>query len=46
MTQENLSDFFEELAQFRQELRLPPAGSENDTSTIAKLEIQGRSFLV
>lgn len=35
---------FDELAAYRQRLGLPPAGSETDKSTIAKLEIAGQSF--
>ncbi|OUL34740.1 hypothetical protein BV375_03800 [Nostoc sp. 106C] len=35
---------FEELAEYRQQLGLPPAGSENDRATIAKLEIGGSVF--
>ncbi|BAY08946.1 deaminase [Calothrix sp. NIES-2098] len=35
---------FAELAEYRQQLGLPPAGSENDRATIAKLEIGGRVF--
>ena len=38
-----MSDF-QELAAYRQQLGLPPAGSENDRSTIAKLEIDGITF--
>jgi hypothetical protein len=38
-----LSDF-QELAAYRQQLGLPPAGSESDRSTIAKLEIEGTTF--
>ncbi|MEA5554426.1 deaminase [Anabaena cylindrica UHCC 0172] len=32
------------MAEYRQRLGLPPAGSETDKSTIAKLEIDGQSF--
>lgn len=35
---------FHELAEYRQRLGLPPAGSDTDKSTIAKLEIGGLSF--
>ncbi|MEC4814486.1 MAG: deaminase [Scytonema sp. PMC 1069.18] len=35
---------FDELAEYRQQLGLPPAGSETDKSTIAKLEIAGQTF--
>jgi len=35
---------FDELAAYRQSLGLPPAGSETDKSTIAKLKIAGQSF--
>ncbi len=35
---------FQELAQYRQELGLPPAGSENDRATVAKLEMSGSVF--
>lgn len=35
-----MSDF-QELAEYREQLGLPPAGSESDLSTIAKLEIVG-----
>ena len=35
---------FDQLAAYRQSLGLPPAGSETDKSTIAKLEIAGQSF--
>ena len=37
-------DDFQELADYREQLGLPPAGSENDRSTIAKLEIDGVTF--
>jgi hypothetical protein len=39
-----LSDPFAELAEYRQQLGLPPAGSEDDRSAIAKLEIGGKTF--
>ncbi len=32
------------MAEYRQRLSLPPAGSETDKSTIAKIEIDGQSF--
>ncbi|MEI2583662.1 deaminase [Scytonema sp. PRP1] len=35
---------FNELAEYRQRLGLPPAGSETDKSTIANLKIGGQSF--
>jgi len=35
---------FQELAKFREKLGLPVAGSENDGSTVAKLEIGDREF--
>ncbi|MFB2881285.1 deaminase [Floridanema aerugineum] len=35
---------FDDLAEYRQSLSLPPAGSETDKSTIAKLEIGGQNF--
>ncbi|MBD2131848.1 hypothetical protein H6F47_05140 [Sphaerospermopsis sp. FACHB-1094] len=35
---------FDDLAKYRESLGLPPAGSETDGSTIAKLEIEGQSF--
>ena len=35
---------FEELAKYRQKLGLPPAGSEDDRTTIAKLEMGGGVF--
>jgi MafB19-like deaminase len=34
-----LSDVFQELAAYREQLSLPPAGSEIDRDTVAKLEI-------
>ena len=37
-------DDFQELADYREQLGLPPAGSETDRSTIAKLEIDGVTF--
>ena len=37
-------DVFRDLAEYRQELGLPIAGSENDRSTVARLEIGERSF--
>ena len=37
-------DDFQELADYREQLGLPPAGTENDRSTIAKLEIDGVTF--
>jgi hypothetical protein len=39
-----LIDLFRELAEYRQQLGLSPAGSEGDNSTIAKLEIGDRTF--
>lgn len=39
-----IQNVFDELAACRQRLGLPPAGSETDRSTIAKLEIADRSF--
>jgi hypothetical protein len=39
-----LNNVFQELAQLREKLGLPPAGSDNDRSTIAKLEIGERGF--
>ena len=39
-----LIDVFQDLAEYRQELGLPIAGSESDRSTVAKLEIGERSF--
>ena len=35
---------FSELAEYRQSLGLPPSGSEEDKSTVAKLEIGTKSF--
>jgi MafB19-like deaminase len=39
-----LTDFFQELAEYRQQMGLPLAGSESDRSTVAKLEIDGNGF--
>ena len=39
-----MTDAFQELAKYRQELGLAIAGSEDDTATVAKLEIGGSSF--
>lgn len=39
-----MTDVFEELAAYRKQLELPTAGSENDRTTVAKLEIGGASF--
>jgi MafB19-like deaminase len=39
-----LSDVFQELAAYREQLSLPPAGSETDRDTVAKLEIGGMVF--
>jgi hypothetical protein len=39
-----LSDVFQELAEYREQLSLPPAGSETDRDTVAKLEIGGLVF--
>jgi MafB19-like deaminase len=39
-----LSDVFQELAEYRQQLDLPLAGSETDRDTVAKLEIGGMVF--
>ena len=39
-----MTDIFQELAEYRQQLGLPPAGSDRDRATIAKLEIDGNSF--
>jgi MafB19-like deaminase len=39
-----LSDVFQELAAYREQLGLPPAGSEIDRDTVAKLEIGGMIF--
>lgn len=43
--EEKTNSIFDELAGYRQCLGLPPAGSETDKSTIAKLEIGSQSFL-
>lgn len=39
-----MTDAFQELAKYRQELGLAIAGSEDDNATVAKLEIGGSSF--
>jgi hypothetical protein len=39
-----LTDVFQEVAEYRQELGLAIAGSETDNATIAKLEIGSSSF--
>jgi hypothetical protein len=39
-----LSDVFQELAAYREQLGLPPAGSETDRDTVARLEIGGMVF--
>jgi hypothetical protein len=39
-----LTDIFQELAEYRHQLGLPPAGSDGDRATIAKIEIDGNSF--
>jgi hypothetical protein len=39
-----LTDIFQPLAEYRTQLRLPLAGSDQDVSTIAKLEIGDQSF--
>ena len=39
-----LTDVFQDLAEYRQQLGLPIAGSESDRSTVAKLEIGDRGF--
>lgn len=44
MRRAKLTDVFQELAEYRQQLGLPIAGSESDRSTIAKLEIEDRNF--
>ncbi len=41
---EKTSNNFDELANYRKQLGLPPAGSETDRSTIAKLEISNCAF--
>jgi hypothetical protein len=42
--EEKTESIFETLAEYRQRLGLPAAGSEADKSTIAKLELGGESF--
>lgn len=42
--EEKTKSIFDELAEYRQRLGLPAAGSETDKSTIAKLEIGDQSF--
>ncbi len=42
--QEKTESVFDELAEYRQRLSLPSAGSEKDKSTLAKLEIAGQNF--
>ena len=42
--EEKTKSIFDELAEYRQRLGLPTAGSETDKSTIAKLEIGSQSF--
>jgi hypothetical protein len=39
-----LTDVFQELAEYRQQLGLPTAGSESDRATVAKLEIGENGF--
>lgn len=39
-----MSDVFQELATYREQLSLPPADSETDRDTVAKLEIGGMVF--
>lgn len=39
-----MSNVFQELAEYRKELGLAIAGSEDDNATVAKLEIEGSSF--
>lgn len=39
-----MTDVFQELAEYRQQLGLPPSGSEGDRATVAKLEIGGSEF--
>ena len=39
-----MTDIFQELVEYRQQLGLSPAGSDGDRATIAKLEIDGNSF--
>jgi hypothetical protein len=41
-----MSSIWDDLAEYRKSLSLPPTGSESDKSSIAKLEIDGQSFLV
>jgi MafB19-like deaminase len=41
---QGLTDVFRELAEYRQQLGLPIAGSESDRTTVAKLEIGERGF--
>lgn len=40
-----MEDIFQDLVEHRQSLGLPPAGSENDRATVAKLEIGEQAFL-
>jgi MafB19-like deaminase len=40
-----LGDIFQELSEYRRQLGLPPAGSDADRATVAKLEIDGSKFL-
>jgi len=40
-----LADIFQELSEYRRQLGLPPAGSDTDRATVAKLEIDGSKFL-
>ena len=42
--EEKTESIFDELAEYRQRLGLPPAGTEADKSTIAKLEVEDQSF--
>jgi len=39
-----LTDVFQELAEFRRQLKLPLAGGESDRATVAKLEIGDSGF--
>ena len=39
-----LTDVFQELAEYRQQLGLPTAGSESDRATVTKLEIGENGF--
>lgn len=39
-----MTDVFQKLAEYRQQLGLAIAGSENDNTTVAKLEIGGSRF--